>query len=82
MTTIHSTFMQSIEFEILFPFRLVTSQHNYFSTSDSSTQKANILNFVFEERTKLDKAGLYILYLVVCFITVRRLGRDQDILKN
>ena len=75
--------MQSIELEIPFPFRLVTSWHNYISTSDSSTQKANILNSVFEERTKLDKAGLsYILIFVVCFITVRRLGRDQDILKN
>ena len=61
--------MQSIEFEILFPFRLVTSQHNYFSTSDSSTQKANILNFVFEERTKLDKAGLsYILLFVLLLL--------------
>ena len=61
--------MQSFEFEILFPFRLVTSKHNHISTSDSSTQKANILNSVFEERTKLDKAGLsYILLFVLLLL--------------
>ena len=38
-------------------------------TKNSSTQKENILNSVFEERTKLDKAGLsYILLFVLLLL--------------